>query len=351
MDTSDPASITCGEVKSELPHHPSEKPLKNHSNSSSNKQTSIFSLTIDEFQYKSGRSFGSMNIDEFLNSVWGVDGNPVYSNSNQNEVTDDENAATPINLPRQGSFSIPTPLCNKTVEEVWAEINRSQSPQHNLNGISDDFFERQQTFGEMTLEDFLVKVGVIQETTDISQQKVADDFQNHSGNFPCNEMCLDPSIGSRPMMGLEFSHPSSENNFLGNGSPMYQVFTPNAGFVGEPSNNIGNEKCNGVREVGEPHTKKRMTSGIMELAVERRHRRMIKNRESAARSRARKQAYTAELEIELNQLREENSRLKLIVEESRNKQKQEELKEKPSTKAHWTAEKFKKMRRTSSLDW
>uniref|UniRef100_A0ACD5UFM8 Uncharacterized protein n=1 Tax=Avena sativa TaxID=4498 RepID=A0ACD5UFM8_AVESA len=39
---------------------------------------------------------------------------------------------------------------------------------------------------------------------------------------------------------------------------------------------------------------------------DRRQRRMIKNRESAARSRARKQAYTNELELELAQLRREN---------------------------------------------
>lgn len=42
---------------------------------------------------------------------------------------------------------------------------------------------------------------------------------------------------------------------------------------------------------------------------DRRHRRMIKNRESAARSRARKQAYTNELELALAQLRRENEML------------------------------------------
>ncbi|CAN6825245.1 unnamed protein product, partial [Brassica oleracea var. botrytis] len=60
---------------------------------------------------------------------------------------------------------------------------------------------------------------------------------------------------------------------------------------------------------------------VVEKVVERRQRRMIKNRESAARSRARKQhkelmfwgfmkAYTVELEAELNQLKEENAQLK-----------------------------------------
>lgn len=43
---------------------------------------------------------------------------------------------------------------------------------------------------------------------------------------------------------------------------------------------------------------------------DRRHKRMIKNRESAARSRARKQAYTNELIIEREILKEENDRLK-----------------------------------------
>ncbi|XP_068342771.1 protein FD-like [Pyrus communis] len=41
-----------------------------------------------------------------------------------------------------------------------------------------------------------------------------------------------------------------------------------------------------------------------------RHKRMIKNRESAARSRARKQAYTNELELKVALLMEENARLK-----------------------------------------
>ncbi|XP_020085258.1 bZIP transcription factor 27-like isoform X2 [Ananas comosus] len=46
-----------------------------------------------------------------------------------------------------------------------------------------------------------------------------------------------------------------------------------------------------------------------------RHKRMIKNRESAARSRARKQAYTNELEIEVAHLLEENAKLKKQYEE------------------------------------
>ncbi|KAM0875263.1 hypothetical protein ACQ4PT_036947 [Festuca glaucescens] len=50
--------------------------------------------------------------------------------------------------------------------------------------------------------------------------------------------------------------------------------------------------------------------GPGEKTVERRKKRMIKNRESAARSRARKQAYTNELENKISLLEEENERLR-----------------------------------------
>ncbi|KAJ3679911.1 hypothetical protein LUZ60_016189 [Juncus effusus] len=50
---------------------------------------------------------------------------------------------------------------------------------------------------------------------------------------------------------------------------------------------------------------------------DRRQKRMIKNRESAARSRARKQAYTNELELEVAHLMDENSKLKKQQDELR----------------------------------
>ncbi|KAK1358873.1 ABSCISIC ACID-INSENSITIVE 5-like protein 7 [Heracleum sosnowskyi] len=50
-------------------------------------------------------------------------------------------------------------------------------------------------------------------------------------------------------------------------------------------------------------------AGTFEKVVERRRKRMIKNRESAARSRARKQAYTLELEAEIAKLKEVNEEM------------------------------------------
>ncbi|CAN4107717.1 unnamed protein product [Withania somnifera] len=63
----------------------------------------------------------------------------------------------------------------------------------------------------------------------------------------------------------------------------------------------------------------------LEKVVERRRRRMIKNRESAARSRARKQAYTLELEAEVAKLKEMNEELRKKQAEIIEKQKNQLL--------------------------
>ncbi|KAK4261713.1 hypothetical protein QN277_004672 [Acacia crassicarpa] len=58
-----------------------------------------------------------------------------------------------------------------------------------------------------------------------------------------------------------------------------------------------------------PNSASSLSKKLSECAGDRRSKRMIKNRESAARSRARKQAYTNELEQKLALLREENAEL------------------------------------------
>ncbi|KAE9610690.1 hypothetical protein Lal_00021201 [Lupinus albus] len=55
--------------------------------------------------------------------------------------------------------------------------------------------------------------------------------------------------------------------------------------------------------------KRRVIEETIDKATLQKQRRMIKNRESAARSRERKQAYTSELEYLVNQLEQENARL------------------------------------------
>ena len=107
------------------------------------RQGSIYSLTFDEFQSAlggAGKDFGSMNMDEFMSNIWNVE---VFQAAIGGGLVGMEEApvvgagggggggdAGGSNLARQESFSLPPPLCEKMVEEVWAEINREHRPVH-----------------------------------------------------------------------------------------------------------------------------------------------------------------------------------------------------------------------------
>ncbi|XP_059281422.1 ABSCISIC ACID-INSENSITIVE 5-like protein 2 [Lycium ferocissimum] len=125
--------------------------------------------------------------------------------------------------------------------------------------------------------------------------------------------------------------------------------------VHHPSDQIAtneNEIPNSASDVSEPPSsgrRRRRSSYDDQALTEKRQRRMIKNRESAARSRARKEAYTAELEVELDRMREENDRLKLLVAQVATKRKEEEEKKNQPTKAQWMADKLRTLRRMSSV--
>ncbi|XP_043699145.1 ABSCISIC ACID-INSENSITIVE 5-like protein 1 [Telopea speciosissima] len=438
-----PESEAVPHVEMESTAQLAEEHLKTHS--LLGRQSSIYSLTLDEFQNtlcENGKNFGSMNMDEFLNNIWTAEENqaihssndPSQSNQDQQRQSEEKNLNRQRSLPRQGSLTLPAPLCRKTVEEVWAEIRREQEEDeqqeqpNNEEGshATTDTAHRQPTFGEMTLEDFLVKAGVVRGACAPSAAA-----QLHTQTIPAplpatvpapqqyglyqntNNPSLEPnSFRIGPVMGLGFSdhHGSTGNSMPGGGGvpSSYQAFPHSGGALGETSNYAGNVKRNGVypptvecfggragngggsfgaavvqaispaspgssdgmcggqvesqgalgsrygttTEMGGMRGRKRVIDCPVEKVVERRQRRMIKNRESAARSRARKQAYTVELEAELNQLKEENARLKRVLAEAEKKRRQEmkdEMKDKPPTKAQKAAEKLRLMRRSVSF--
>ncbi|XP_022753764.1 ABSCISIC ACID-INSENSITIVE 5-like protein 1 [Durio zibethinus] len=389
MALSESESVGYGGIKTgssvqapKSPHEESTPP--DQSISSLTKQNSIFSLTLDEIQLKSGKTFGSMNMDEFLANLWNVEENQIPSQLNQNEFINHNDIGGQPTLARQGSFSIPTPLCKKTVDEVWIEIQKDLPQQRKANNFTDhEPPQRQQTFGEMTLEDFLIKAGVVQEPSGSSQQKKVTLIQTNSTSLDASygmgqligssqqkmltpiqnsHASLDANFGMGHVMGLGFPGQQIVANNLaaaaaaaaaGNGyAAAYPIFTQTKTLIGESSN--GAENGNGTNNMSEPAVlqyKKRIIDGPPEVVVERRQRRMIKNRESAARSRARKQAYTVELELELNQLKQENAKLKLLVEENEQRRKQEVSKRKQSTPAEKKVDKMRTLRRTVSLGW
>lgn len=126
-----------------------------------------------------------------------------------------------------------------------------------------DDHERKPALSGMTLEDFLAKAGIFSETS-----------SDHVTGLNAVDL-VTPQILSRQRSLLS---------------------SPSIGTLSDTSL---------------PGRKRSNASGdAPERTVERRLRRKIKNRESAARSRARKQAYHNELVIKVSRLEEANLRLK-----------------------------------------
>ena len=107
MALSESESVAYGGFKTgspeQAPQSPHEESTPNQSISSLNKQNSIFSLTLDEIQVKSGKTFGSMNMDEFIANLWNVEENQVPPQLNQNEPINDKGLGGQPTLARQGS--------------------------------------------------------------------------------------------------------------------------------------------------------------------------------------------------------------------------------------------------------
>lgn len=358
MVISEPEVTPQGEAESR------DSQSKSHHFSSIGRTSSIYSLTLDEFQHalcESGKNFGSMNMDEFLSSIWTAEENVQAVNnniatnlnghSNDGGGGDQPHGRMPVNeassggngkggsisrqqsITRQGSLSLPAPLCRKTVDEVWSEIHRTRQGGQQGSGIQNaESTPRQPTFGEMTLEDFLVKAGVVREQgmAPVPTPHPQHQQQQHFGMFQNAPPVGPVGFVPRPMVGIGAGGPGGvfpaamaqvggvmgeSSGYAGNGkrgggygTGCYAPRVGNAAAVGgvyagtQPigmggpvsptssdgmgsgqADSLGNDMGGGIR------ARKRNMDGPMDKVVERRQRRMIKNRESAARSRARKQ--------------------------------------------------------------
>ncbi|XP_072955070.1 ABSCISIC ACID-INSENSITIVE 5-like protein 2 isoform X2 [Typha angustifolia] len=275
------------------------------------RQGSVYSLTLNEVENHLGEPLHSMNLDELLKSV-------LPAEVNQPIAVDVDTAsgqyASGSGLQRQGSITMPRALSKKTVDEVWRDIQQGHPKAEDERSLGR---ERQATLGEMTLEDFLVKAGVVVEgcikddgligniglVGSSDPVVAAQDFAQGTNWFQQYQQMapMDPQQqGQQSMMSAYMPSRSVPHQLCVGGSIMDAVVYPEV-QMSMSSPTLG--------ALSDPQTpgRKRAASGDM---VERRQKRMIKNRESAARSRARKQAYTNELENKVSRLEEENEKLK-----------------------------------------
>ncbi|MCL7025181.1 hypothetical protein MKW94_028047 [Papaver nudicaule] len=214
------------------------------------------------------KNFGSMNMDELLRNFCNDNNNTNNSTTGAFGVGGGD-----VNLSRQESFP-------KTAAEVWKDITGG--------GGDDDDVDRKEEkiFNEMTLEEFLAKTGTIRE----------------------EDVRIPTVVG--PVTGFVVESPYPQGQIEVGGSIL--------GFGN------GTMEVGGGRGVG--RGKRKAIQEPMDKVAQQRQRRMIKNRESAARSRERKQAYTVELESQVSQLLAENERL-TNEQKERNKERYRQLME------------------------
>ncbi|CAK8573378.1 unnamed protein product [Lathyrus sativus] len=191
----------------------------------------------------------------------------------------------------------------RTVDDVWREI------------VAGDHRECKEEIPDemMTLEDFLVKAGAVDD------EDVDDD--------------------------VKMSIPMTENL---SGSGVFSLDSSFQGIESVEGSVVG--FGNGVEVVeGGKGKRGRPVMEQLDKAAQQRQRRMIKNRESAARSRERKQAYQVELESLAVKLEEENDRL-IKEKAERKKERFKQLMEKVIPVAEQRRPP-RLLRRVRSLQW
>ncbi|CAA7395742.1 unnamed protein product [Spirodela intermedia] len=300
------------------------------------RQPSIYALTFEEFQNTLGasRDFGSMNMDELLKSIWTAEETQTMSSFADGGGG---TAGVVAGLQRQGSLTLPRTLSQKTVDEVWRDVFKDGGAAA-VPGVGAGLqppVQRQPTLGEVTLEEFLIRAGLTREAVEPERTAINGGsllFGNASSSL----------VNSSPRLFLGFSPAAQQSNgpgpaaaaagnmmMNGGGAALRPQMQVAAGRVtvasASPASQLppedlgrGNDDSSSLSPVpyrfGEG-MRGRKPGGGLERVVERRQRRMIKNRESAARSRARKQAYTMELEAEITKLKEQNEELQKKQEE------------------------------------
>lgn len=341
------------------------------------RQSSIYSMTFDELQTMGGlgKDFGSMNMEDLLKNIWTAEEPQVNATTTAGAGT-----VPGGNLLRQGSLTLPRTLSQRTVDEVWKDFVKESGSSNDRNSSgAPNLGPRQPTLGEMTLEEFLVRAGVVRE--EMQQSGKPCNLGFYGGLTPANGNNIigfqQPPRNDGMLLGNQIggnNHAlSSSSNLLRSSHPQHQQSQPNlqplfpkqtnvpfassqlgnatvqhigngaqlaspgaaASVVGMANASMNNTMAQsgvtttgvmgmaGLRGVttsvagGSPGSqfqpdsiskssldtsslspspygfneggRGRRSCGSLEKQVERRRRRMIKNRESAARSRARKQ--------------------------------------------------------------
>ncbi|XP_060200699.1 ABSCISIC ACID-INSENSITIVE 5-like protein 3 [Lycium barbarum] len=211
-----------------------------------------------------------MNLDELVakNVMSGEEGLQFMQNTSSNSMfLENMNHGT---------------LCKKTsthVDEIWSKQENHHSSVH-----------KPQLSSTNTLEDFLIHGSVIKSENKLDD--IVPKLNQQNGRVLPMPM---PIQSNSDTINFENQQAMDVVNYP-------EKCTTNMAMPAATITTTTSNECHLIGEQKRPF--------VDEKSIERRQSRMIKNRESAARSRARKQAYTKQLEQEVLELRKTNSWLK-----------------------------------------
>nr|XP_048335369.1 protein FD isoform X3 [Ziziphus jujuba var. spinosa] len=220
-------------------------------------------------------------------------------------------------------FSSLRPTPQRTMEEVWKDINLCSLPEtgpairlYNTSNGNPNHPSSSSDFRNMILQDFLAR-------------PFANNNNNNKPPPPPPTTTVDVSTATTNETTLYTALPPPATALSLNSGPDHFHFLDNSGHpalatsdscnlhANSNNSNVSSFSCPfEALAASSPSFGKKRFPELESGSGDRRHKRMIKNRESAARSRARKQAYTNELELEVAHLLEENARLKRQQEQS-----------------------------------
>ncbi|XP_020579057.1 ABSCISIC ACID-INSENSITIVE 5-like protein 5 [Phalaenopsis equestris] len=223
------------------------------------RQSSLYPKPSAELQNSTSdgdppKSLGSMVMDDLIRNMYGDNVPPVSP------------YAGCVETPSMKSGGV------MTAEDVWREITVGRQAEG--GGEVDAFLSESESkdAGEMTLEDFLARAGAV-----IEEEVRVSSGVHSAGQAASDQFVQQPLTIENPV------------RVFGNGTE--------------------------VVSIGGGRGRRRHLLDPEDRITLQRQKRMIKNRESAARSRERKQAYTAELESLVHQLEQENAQLHIELEQ------------------------------------
>ncbi|CAK7346772.1 unnamed protein product [Dovyalis caffra] len=290
---------------------PSTTPSRSRRATSSSSATKPAHQSTDQlFQTES-----TMTVDGILRNVYASPSTESTLLDAQITLIDTPNPLPPPHIETNDTdnrdMSDVIPQETKTADDIWREIVAGRKE------MKDEPDEM------MTLEDFLAKAGAVDVVGDDGDEVKMPPPERLSGGL----YAFDP-VPPSAFQVLD----KVEGSIVGFGNGV-------EGELVAGSGSGGGRGRRGRTVVMEP----------LDKAAQQRQRRMIKNRESAARSRERKQAYQVELESLAVRLEEENEQL-LKEKEERTKERFKQLMEKVVPVIEKRRPR-RMLRRVNSLQW